>query len=40
MEINREHITDWLKKLQDSICSSLEQADGKSKFKEDNWTRC
>ncbi|MCW3077599.1 MAG: coproporphyrinogen oxidase [Bacteroidetes bacterium] len=39
MEINRDNITDWLKKLQDSICLELERADGKSKFAEDNWVR-
>jgi len=39
MEISRENISDWLKKLQDSICSDLEQADGGSKFEEDNWIR-
>ncbi len=39
MEINRDSISDWLKQLQNSICSALEQADGKSKFEEDNWIR-
>ncbi|MBA3682561.1 MAG: oxygen-dependent coproporphyrinogen oxidase [Bacteroidetes bacterium] len=39
MEINKETISEWLKNLQDSICSSLEQADGRSKFEEENWTR-
>jgi coproporphyrinogen III oxidase len=39
MEINKETISEWLKNLQDSICSSLEQADGGSKFIEENWTR-
>lgn len=39
MEINKEAITNWLKNLQDNICSSLEQADGGSKFIEENWTR-
>ena len=39
MEINKETITEWLKNLQDSICKSLEQADGHSKFEEENWTR-
>ena len=39
MEINRAEISDWLKGLQDSICSSLEKADGKSTFEEENWTR-
>lgn len=39
MEINRDNISGWLKSLQDSICSALETADGKSKFEEDNWIR-
>lgn len=39
MEITKENISEWLKKLQDSICSALEHADGKSKFLEENWTR-
>lgn len=39
MEINRDNIADWLKQLQDSICKALEQADGRSKFIEENWTR-
>lgn len=39
MEIAKENITEFLKTLQDKICSALENADGKSKFIEDNWTR-
>lgn len=39
MEIGREHISTWLKGLQDSICEALETADGKSIFEEENWTR-
>lgn len=39
MEISRGEISDWLKNLQDSVCTALEKADGKSKFKEENWTR-
>lgn len=39
MEINKDTITEWLKSLQDSICSALEQADGDAKFAEENWTR-
>lgn len=39
MEINRDNIAEWLKQLQDAICKSLEQADGRSKFIEENWTR-
>ena len=39
MEIDRNSIANWLKQLQDSICSSLEQADGGAKFSEDLWNR-
>jgi coproporphyrinogen III oxidase len=47
VEVNNEYtsassaqsITEWLKGLQDSICSALEEADGGSKFIEENWTR-
>lgn len=39
MEVNRNTIAEWLKQLQDSICSALEQADGTAKFIEENWTR-
>lgn len=39
MEINRNSINEWLKQLQDSICKSLETADGKALFEEENWTR-
>lgn len=35
----KQEITDWFKKLQDSICIELESLDGKSLFKEDLWTR-
>lgn len=35
----KEDITIWLKSLQNEICEALEIADGKAKFKEDNWTR-
>jgi coproporphyrinogen III oxidase len=37
--MNKEEITEWLKQLQDSICSALENADGNAKFKEDIWKR-
>ncbi len=30
---------DWFMQLQNQICTALENADGKAKFKEDNWTR-
>src|ERR1700712_2610196 len=39
MEINRTYISEWLKKLQDSICLALENADGTSTFEEENWKR-
>lgn len=39
MNTSKEHITEWLKQLQDSICASLEAADGKSAFREEQWTR-
>ncbi len=38
-EINKETIVVWLKDLQDRICTSLEELDGKSIFKEDLWER-
>jgi coproporphyrinogen III oxidase len=39
VEISKEHITEWLKVLQDEICTALEKADGLSRFAEDNWSR-
>jgi coproporphyrinogen III oxidase len=39
MVINQTNISEWLKKLQSEICSSLEEADGKVKFKHDIWKR-
>jgi coproporphyrinogen III oxidase len=39
MEITKTAISEWLRSLQDHICSSLEIADGTSKFEEENWTR-
>jgi coproporphyrinogen III oxidase len=39
MELSKEHISGWLKTLQDDICSALEKADGTATFKEENWTR-
>ncbi len=35
----KENISLWLMSLQDTICRSLEEADGKSVFKEDRWKR-
>ncbi len=37
--IDKQSIQDWFKSLQDQICQSLEQADGKAKFQEDQWER-
>jgi coproporphyrinogen III oxidase len=39
MEVNQEDISAWLRNLQDSICGSLEKADGKATFKEEQWSR-
>lgn len=39
MSLTKEHITDWFKDLQDNICRSLEQLDGKGQFQEDKWER-
>lgn len=39
MEITKENITEWLKGLQESICTALEAADGGSKFLTENWIR-
>lgn len=38
-EITKEEIADWFRSLQDNICKSLEELDGKSRFKEDLWER-
>lgn len=38
-KVNIEAVKDYLLKLQDHICQSLEQADGKGKFVEDLWQR-
>ncbi|MFU8813263.1 MAG: oxygen-dependent coproporphyrinogen oxidase [Balneolaceae bacterium] len=35
----REPFTDYIKTLQDEICSALEEIDGKATFREDNWDR-
>ncbi len=37
--MNKESIAEDFKSIQDHICKELESADGKAKFKEDNWTR-
>lgn len=36
---SKEKITQYFQKLQDSICQSLEIADGKGIFQEDQWER-
>ncbi len=38
-ELTKEDITNWFKGLQDSICQSLENIDGRGLFLEDNWDR-
>ncbi|WOH36489.1 oxygen-dependent coproporphyrinogen oxidase [Thalassotalea fonticola] len=38
-QTNIEQVIEFLKSLQDQICSALEQADGSAKFIEDNWQR-
>ncbi|WNC72420.1 oxygen-dependent coproporphyrinogen oxidase [Thalassotalea psychrophila] len=38
-QINIEQVIEFLKTLQDQICSALEQADGDAKFVEDLWQR-
>lgn len=38
-EINIAAVEEYLLGLQDNICSSLEQLDGKERFKEDAWQR-
>lgn len=39
MELTRTEIIDAFKEIQDYICKSIEELDGKSKFKEDLWDR-
>ncbi len=35
--LSKENIAEYFKTLQDNICQALETADGKAKFREDNW---
>ena len=35
----KQDVVNYFQKLQDSICKGLEEADGKAKFSEDNWSR-
>jgi coproporphyrinogen III oxidase len=37
--MTKEDISTYFQELQDSICKSLEKADGNAKFHEDNWQR-
>jgi coproporphyrinogen III oxidase len=37
--LSKEEISEWFMSLQDSICSALEQEDGKGEFAEDIWIR-
>lgn len=39
MVISQSFISDWLKNLQQTICSELEKADGLAQFKTDEWIR-
>ncbi|NQZ21270.1 MAG: oxygen-dependent coproporphyrinogen oxidase [Colwellia sp.] len=38
-KVNIETVIEFLKSLQDNICSALETADGSGQFVEDNWIR-
>jgi coproporphyrinogen III oxidase len=38
-KVNIETVIEFLKSLQDNICSALETADGSGQFVEDNWVR-
>jgi coproporphyrinogen III oxidase len=38
-QVNIETVIEFLKSLQENICSALEAADGSGKFVEDNWIR-
>jgi coproporphyrinogen III oxidase len=38
-QVNIATVIEFLKSLQDNICSALEAADGSGQFIEDNWTR-
>lgn len=35
----KENFTNYIRDLQDEICSALEEIDGKARFREDNWSR-
>ncbi|MBP0020327.1 MAG: oxygen-dependent coproporphyrinogen oxidase [Cyanobacteria bacterium SBLK] len=36
---SRDRAKNFVRQLQDEICTGLEELDGKAKFQEDNWTR-
>ncbi len=37
--MNKQDIEQWFQSLQDSICKTIEEVDGKAKFEEDSWVR-
>ena len=37
--MTKEEISSWFQDLQNQICNSLEELDGKEKFQEDQWER-
>lgn len=37
--VDKHEVAEWMQSLQEEICSGLEKADGKAKFKEDVWER-
>lgn len=37
--LDKDHISGWFQGLQDTICTELEKADGKGRFKADAWRR-
>lgn len=39
MSTIKQRFTDFIFELQDEICSSLEELDGKARFRHDDWTR-
>ncbi len=39
MQMLKEEISGWFKRLQKNICAQLEMLDGKSKFRQDLWKR-
>ena len=39
MSIIKDKFSAYIDNLQDEICSAMEEVDGKSSFREDNWER-